>query len=55
MTEDAYALMAGTYDVHTKFTYSFQSRDYVNKGRAEGLKAELVKNPELASIIAKAK
>ncbi|GHT68144.1 acetate kinase [Spirochaetia bacterium] len=52
MTEDAYALMAGTYDVHTKFTYSFQSKDYVNKGRAEGLKDELVKNPELKSIIA---
>jgi acetate kinase len=52
MTEDAYALMAGTYDVHTKFVYSFQSKDYVNKGRAEGLKEELAKNPELASIIA---
>ncbi|MDR1904570.1 MAG: acetate kinase [Treponema sp.] len=52
MTEDAYALTAGTYDVHTKFVYSFQSKDYVNKGRAEGLKEELVKNPELASIIA---
>jgi acetate kinase len=55
MTEDAYALMAGTYDVHTKFTYSFQSRDYVNKGRAEGLKEELVKHPELAPIIARSK
>jgi acetate kinase len=52
MTEDAYALMKGTYDVHTRFTYSFQSRDYVNKGRAEGLKEELVKHPELAEIIA---
>jgi len=53
MTEDAYALMAGTYDVHTKFTYSFQSPDYVNKGRAAGLKEELVKHPELESIIAR--
>jgi acetate kinase len=53
MTEDAFALMAGTYDVHTKFTYSFQSKDYVNKGRAEGLKEDLAKNPALASIIAK--
>jgi acetate kinase len=53
MTEDAYALMAGTYDIHTKFTYSFQSKDYVNKGRAEGLKEELAKHPELAPIIAK--
>lgn len=53
MTEDAYALMKGTYDVHTKFTYSFQSPDYVNKARAEGLKKDLIKLPELATIIAK--
>jgi acetate kinase len=52
MTEDAYALMAGTYDVHTNFTYSFQRKDYVNKGRAEGLKDELHKTPELKEIIA---
>jgi acetate kinase len=52
MTEDAYALLAGTYDVHTRFTYSFQSKDYVNKGRAEGLKADLAKNPKLAEILA---
>ena len=53
MTEDAYALMKGTYDVHTNFTYSFQSPDYVNKARADGLKKELEKLPELAKIIAK--
>ena len=53
MTEDAYALMKGTYDVHTKFTYSFQSPDYVNKARAEGLKKELEKKPELANIVVK--
>jgi len=52
MTEDAHALMSGTYDVHTNFKYSFQSRDYVNKGRAEGLKLELAKSPELKNIIA---
>ncbi|MDR2964915.1 MAG: acetate kinase [Treponema sp.] len=52
MTEDAYALMKGAYDTHTKFTYSFQSKDYVNKGRAEGLINDLEKNPELKSIIA---
>jgi len=45
--------MKGTYDIHTKFTYSFQNKDYVNKGRAEGLKADLAKNPALAEIIAK--
>ncbi|OHE59488.1 MAG: propionate kinase [Treponema sp. RIFOXYC1_FULL_61_9] len=54
MTEDAYALMEGSYDLHTKFTYTFQHGDYVNKARAEGLKADLVKNPALASILAKA-
>jgi acetate kinase len=53
MTEDAFALMQGTYDIHTKFTYSFQSKDYVNKGRAEGLEHELAKTPELAGIIAR--
>ena len=52
MTEDAYALMKGTYDVHTNFTYSFQSKDYVNKARAEGLKKDLEKNPELKRILA---
>jgi acetate kinase len=55
MTEDAYALMAGTYDVHTKFKYTFQSKDYVNKGRAEGLKDELAKTPELKELIAEPK
>jgi len=55
MTEDTYALMKGSYDIHTKFTYSFQSKDYVNKGRAEGLVHELAKHPELKEIIAKPK
>ena len=53
MTEDAYALMKGTYDVHTNFTYSFQSPDYVNKAREEGLKGDLVKRPNIAKILAK--
>jgi acetate kinase len=53
MTEDAYALMKGTYDVHTNFTYTFQSSDYVNKARAEGLKKDLAKTPGLDKILAK--
>ena len=53
MTEDAYALMKGTYDVHTNFTYSFQSKDYVNKAREEGLKGDLVKRPNIAKILAR--
>ncbi|MDR2375355.1 MAG: acetate kinase [Treponema sp.] len=52
MTEDAYALMSGTYRIHTEFTYSFQSKDYVNKGRAAGLSEELARHPELKEIIA---
>ncbi|MCL2832716.1 MAG: acetate kinase [Treponema sp.] len=52
MTEDTYALIAGTYDVHTNFIYTFQLRGYKNKGRAEGLKSDLVKNPGLKDIIA---
>ncbi len=52
MTEDAYALTKGTYDIHTKFTYSFQSPDYVNKAREEALAEDLKKNSDLAKIIA---
>ena len=52
MTEDAFALMQGTYDIHTHFTYSFQSPDYVNKAREEGLKSDLVKRPNIAKVIA---
>jgi len=53
MTEDAYALMAGKYDVHTKYRYAFQDRAYVNKARAEGLARDLEKKPYLKDIIAK--
>ena len=53
MTEDAVALVEGRYDVHTKFTYSFQSKDYVNPVRAHGLKGDIEKKPELADIVAK--
>lgn len=51
MTEDAYALMKGTYDVHTNFTYSFQDPAYRNKARQEALKKDLQKHPDLQSII----
>jgi len=52
MTEDAYALMNGTYDVHTNYTYNFQGADYVNKQRAAGLEKDLAKKPYLADLIA---
>ena len=52
MTEDAFALMKGTYDVHTNYHYYFENRNYVNKARAEGLERDLVKKPWLKDIIA---
>ncbi|MBQ5364620.1 MAG: acetate kinase [Spirochaetales bacterium] len=53
ITEDAVALMNGTYDIHTNFHYSFEDPNYVNKGRQRGLAKNLEKKPELAAIIAK--
>ncbi|MGL1890257.1 MAG: acetate kinase [Spirochaetaceae bacterium] len=55
MTEDTVALLNGTYDVHTNFEYSFQKADYVNKSRAEALKKQLIKKPELKEVIVTAK
>ena len=52
MTEDAYALMNGTYDVHTNFRYSFEEKSYVNKGRERDLVRDIEKNPELRTILA---
>ncbi len=52
MTEDTYALIEGTYDVHTNFTYSFQHKDYRNKEREEALEKDLVKRPEIKDILA---
>jgi acetate kinase len=53
MTEDTHALIEGTYNIHTKFTYSFQSRDYTNKSREEMLKAEIAEKKSLAEVIAR--
>ena len=52
MTEDAHALMEGTYDIHTNFHYTFEDPEYVNKARARGLVENLKKTPELKSILA---
>jgi acetate kinase len=53
MTEDAHALINGTYDVHTNFPYSFQHRAYLNKSREEMLKQELAEKKGLAEVIAR--
>ncbi|MBA7534172.1 hypothetical protein ES705_26418 [subsurface metagenome] len=52
MTEDTYALLQGNYDVHTNFTYSFQSRDYINLERAATLEEKYKKKPQLREVIA---
>jgi len=55
MTEDTYALIEGTYDVHTNFTYTFQHKDYTNGERVIGLERYLEKKPEIKKILATAK
>ncbi len=51
MTEDTYALLQGNYREHTEFTYSFQSKDYVNRERAAALEKKMREKPELADIV----
>ncbi len=51
MTEDTYALLNGTYDVHTNFTYSFQKPEYVNKARKAALARDMVKKPYLKDLV----
>jgi acetate kinase len=53
MTEDTYAILQKTYDIHTNFTYSFQDPQYKNSLREENFKKELESKPELAEIKAK--
>ncbi|MCX7023748.1 MAG: acetate kinase [Spirochaetes bacterium] len=54
MTEDSYALMTGSYDVHTNYRYYFQDPSYVNKVRETGLALDLAKKPWLKDLIVKA-
>ena len=53
MVEDTVALLEGTYDIHTNFTYSFQSPEYTNSLREEAFEREAVSHPELKSIRAR--
>jgi len=50
--EDVVALRAGTYDVHTNFTYTFQSRSYRNHMRDEAFLRQLAKRPQLLGVAA---
>ncbi len=51
MTEDTYALMQGTYDVHTNFQYSFQKPDYQNMERNGCIDQDIEKVEGLAEIV----
>ncbi len=53
MTEDTFALMNGTYDVHTNFTYSFQAKNYENKDRVLKTEKKIAENPKIKDILAK--
>ena len=50
MVEDTVALLEGRYDVHTNFTYSFQSPDYTNRLREQIFKREAAERPELLQV-----
>jgi len=52
MTEDTYAILKGSYDVHTNFSYTFQSRDYKNIERVENLPKDFGKWKGLDKIVA---
>ena len=45
--QDIVALLAGTYDVYTKFRYIFQEKDYRNKLRDAAFIEEVKKRPFL--------
>lgn len=51
--EDVIALLNGTYDVHTNFTYSFQDPHYHNQFRDREFAKQLEKHPEMAKAKAK--
>jgi acetate kinase len=53
MVEDTVALLEGRYDVHTRFNYSFQSPDYVNRLREEAFEREAAERPELLEVRAR--
>jgi len=53
--EDVIAILEGTYDEHTRFTYRFQSPDYVNSQREQDFARECQTKPGLAAIQVKPK
>ncbi len=53
--EDVIAILQGTYDEHTHFTYRFQSPDYVNSQREQDFAKECEAKPGLKAIQVKPK
>ncbi len=51
--EDVVALLKGSYHEHTRFTYPFQKKDYVNKQREADFARQLEKRPFLKDLVAK--
>jgi acetate kinase len=50
IVEDTVALLEDRYELHTGFTYSFQSPDYTNSIREQAFQSEVRKNPRLGEI-----
>jgi len=48
--EDVIALLENNYDIHTNFTYRFQSKDYTNTLRDMAFEKECQEKPELREI-----
>jgi len=48
--EDVIALLENNYDIHTNFTYRFQSKDYTNSLRDMAFAKECQERPELREI-----
>jgi len=51
--EDVVALLENKYDIHTSFTYRFQSKDYTNTLRDMAFEKECQERPDLREIKAK--
>ena len=52
--EDVVGLMNGTYDIHTRFDYTFQHPGYRNHLRDDAFAKQCVKKPALAKVAVKA-
>ncbi len=48
--EDVVGLMSGSYDIHTRFNYTFQAADYRNSLRDDAFAKQCVKKPDLLKV-----